>query len=178
MARNLECSAIVIGAVQAAKRRLENMGFRFLTPLRSVRNDRCRSCAKIPRQMLGLRKGLPTDVGAARRFFDRCRGCVMVSRQMSVVVQGSRRGLFAQRGRSGESVRPRSTPACRCDLASLARVPFRSERGRRSVSTIWFDEGLLVVRPRGGGFARGLFATNRFWVRYSPAPMVSKWRVV
>ncbi len=58
MARNLGCPAIVVGAVQAAKRRVENVDSRFLTPLRCVRNDRCRSCARVPQQMLGLLEGL------------------------------------------------------------------------------------------------------------------------
>ncbi len=90
MARNLERPAIVVGGVQAAKRRLENMDFRFLTPLRCVRNDRSRGCAKISRQMLELRKGLTTDVGVAQRSRDRCWGYAKVSSREKGLLVGVR----------------------------------------------------------------------------------------
>ncbi len=53
-------------------------------------------------------------------------------------------------GCSGKSVWHRSTPACPCDLASLARVPFRSERGWsfRIDRLLWVRSRLFGYRLR------------------------------
>ncbi len=63
---------------------------------------------------------------------------------------------FVELGGSEEFVRPRSTPACPCELASLARVPFRPERGRSPQRSSGLMVGWFWFHPARASPASGV----------------------